>query len=216
MKYAPRRKLACGLVLLMTLLCAFPAFAGEALPTPPQSGGIGLFEALKKRASAAGGDFSLAEVTREELSAILWAASGLNRGAKGWTVPMWRGVPPYCRVYVAANDGVFLYDWKEHALEKISGENIKAKIGKQGFVRKAYFCLIFVSDAEALAQFNNPDLSAEFSQVAVGAMTQNVYLACAALKVGARYVHAMNKEEVVSALKLPQGDVPIALMLIGK
>jgi hypothetical protein len=177
---------------------------------------MGLFEALKKRSSATGGDFSLAEVTREELSTILWAASGLNRGDKGWTVPMWRGVPPYCRVYVAANDGIFLYDWKNHSLEKISNENIKGKIGKQSFVKKAYYVLIFVSDAEILSQFNSTDITRDFSHAAVGAMTQNVYLACAALQIGTRYIHAINVDEIVRALELPQGDIPIALMLLGK
>jgi nitroreductase len=211
-----RGKFLCGLFCALVLVCAVPAFAAESLPAPRQAGGMSLFEALKKRASAAGGDFSLAAVSREELSSILWAASGLNRGEKGWTVPMWRGTPPYCRVYVAAEDGVFLYDWKNQALEKISGENIKAKIGRQAFVKKAYYILIFVSDTEILSRFNNATLARDFSHVAVGAMTQNVYLACAALQIGARYVHAMNTDEIIRALKLPEGDTPIALMLLGK
>ena len=205
-----------GFIVFVFLLGAATANAGEALPAPQQTGGMGLFETLKKRSSAAGGDFSLAEVTKEELSTILWSASGINRGAKGWTVPMWRGVPPYCRVYVAANEGVFLYDWKEHSLEKISDENIKGKIGKQAFVKKAWYTLIFVSDAEILAQFKSDDISRDFSHVAVGAMTQNVYLASAALKVNTRYIHAMNSDEIIRALKLPKGDTPIALMLLGK
>lgn len=211
-----RRKFVFGFALVFTLLCAAPALAAESLPDPQQSGGMGIFEALKKRSSAAGGDFSLAEVTKEELSTILWAASGLNRGAKGWTVPMGRGLPPYCRVYVAANDGVFLYDWKNHGLEKISGENIKDKIGKQSFVKKAWYVLLFVSDADALSQFKSEETAREFSHVAAGAMTQNVYLACAALTVGTRYIHSMNMDEIVRALNLPEGDAPIALMLLGK
>ena len=208
-------KTVIALVVVAQLFVS-PALAGEALPDAQQAGGMSLFEALKKRSSATGGDFSFAEVTREELSTILWAASGLNRGEKGWTVPMWRGVPPYCRVYVAANEGVFLYDWKNHSLEKITDENIKGKIGKQAFAKKAWYSLIFVSDAEALAQFNSADISRDFSHVAVGAMTQNVYLACAALRIGTRYIHAMNVDEIVRALRLPEGDVPIALMLLGK
>jgi nitroreductase len=209
----------CGFLLPLAatvLLGAPAALAGEPLPAPQQAGGMSLFEALKKRSSASGGDFSPAEITREELSTLLWAASGLNRGEKGWTVPLWRGVPPYCRVYVAADDGVFLYDWKNHGLEKVSDENIKGRIGKQAFVKKAYYTLIFVSDEEILSQFENEDITRDFGHVAVGAMTQNVYLASAALRIGARYVHSMNTEEISRALKLPQGDIPIALMLLGK
>jgi nitroreductase len=211
-----RVKFMYGLIFVVLFAWFSPALAGETLPAPQQSGGMGLFEALKKRSSAAGGDFSPAEVTREELSTILWAACGLNRGAAGWTVPMWRGVPPYCRVYVAAGNGVFLYEWKDHSLKKVSDENIKGKIGMQDFVKKAWFVLIFVTDAEILSQFNSGDITRDFSHVAVGAMTQNVYLACAALRIGARYIHAVNTEEIVRALKLPPADAPIALMLLGK
>lgn len=211
----PRHPLVCTLAVLVLFLCAAPSFA-EPLPEPQQTGGMSLFEALKKRSSATGGDFSPAEITREELSTILWAASGLNRGVTGWTVPMWRGVQPYCRVYVAANEGTFLYDWKNHGLEKISDENIKGRIGKQAFVKKAFYVLVFVADAETLAQFNSADVARDFSHVLTGAMTQNVYLACAALHVGARYIHSMNTDEIVRALGLPEGDTPIALMPLGK
>jgi hypothetical protein len=217
MKVMSKFNVSIAVVIIAAMLLGAPlALAGEPLPAPQQTGGMSLFEALKKRSSASGGDFSLAEITREELSTLLWAATGLNRGEKGWTVPLWRGVPPYCRVYVAASDGVFLYDWKNHGLEKITDENIKGKIGKQAFVKKAYYTLIFVSDAEILSQFGSEDITRDFGHVAVGAMTQNVYLASAALRIGARFVHSMNTEEIVRALKLPQGDVPLALMLLGK
>ena len=82
------RKMFFYITAVAMLLCASPVLADEPLPDPQQSGGMSLFEALKRRSSAAGGDFSLADVTREELSTILWAASGMNRGTKGWTVPM--------------------------------------------------------------------------------------------------------------------------------
>ena len=79
-----------------------------ALPPPATEGGLGLFSALKKRSSVSGGDFSTAEVSLEELSTVLWAASGLNRGQTGWTVPMAEGLEPYVKIYVAGPDGVWL------------------------------------------------------------------------------------------------------------
>jgi hypothetical protein len=175
---------------------------------------MGLFEALKKRSSVPGGDFSLGEVTPQELSTLLWAATGLNRGTTGWTVPMAHGRPPYCRVYVADATGVSLYDWSAHSLKEISAQNIKADIGAQSFVKKAAVVLIFVSDAQALAQFG--EAAEELSHVAAGAMTQNVYLASAALGIGARYIRSLRHDAVVKALNLPKGDVPLCLMLLGK
>lgn len=210
--YSARLALACVCLLVF----AATAAAETKLPPPQISGGMSLFEALDKRSSAPGGDFSTAAISAEELSTILWAATGLNRDGKGWTVPMSRGREPYCRVYVAGERGVFLYDWKNHSLREIATENIKAKIGEQGFVRKAYYSLIFVSDAKGLAYFKNPQKERDFAQVLVGAMTQDVYLAAAALHIGARYIHSIHVEEIVRALNLPEGDLPIALMLLGK
>jgi nitroreductase len=186
------------------------------LPPPQTEGGIGVFEALKKRSSTEGGDFSAAELSPAELSTILWAASGLNRGEKGWTVPMARGMAPYCKVYVAGSNGVWLYDWASHSLKEISPDNVKAKIGSQAFVRRASHLLILVADPEVLKVFPNPEVQAEFANVLAGAMTQNVYLAAASLKLGARYIHRMDLAATKEALALGEGERPICLMMVGK
>ncbi|MDR1133765.1 MAG: hypothetical protein LBL05_06345, partial [Synergistaceae bacterium] len=110
------------------------AFAAAKLPDPQTSGGMGLFEALKLRQSAPGGGFPKGELSAQELSNILWAMSGLNRGETGWTVPMANGLPPYVRIYAATKDGTFLYDWETHSLEDISDKDIRADIGAQRFV----------------------------------------------------------------------------------
>jgi nitroreductase len=178
---------------------------------------MSLFEALKKRSSASGGDFSIAELGLPELSEVLWAASGLNRGETGWTVPMAEGLPPYVDVYVASSGGVFLYDYKAHKLIEISKENIKAKIGEQAFVKKASHILIFVANPEGLAKLRNQGAATEFADVLTGAMTQDVYLVAAALKLGARYIHSMRVEEIKAGLKLTEeGQRPIAIMMLGK
>jgi hypothetical protein len=188
------------------------------LPAPQPDGGMGLFEALKKRSSVAGGDFSLAEVTLEELSTVLWAASGLNRGYTGWTVPMAEGLEPYVKIYVAGQNGTYRYAWAENKLLEVNKDNIKAKIGGHGFVKKAYYVLILTTDQEVLGklQRSGKNYKDEFANVLVGAMTQDIYLAAAALNLGTRYIHSMDKKEVSVALKLGPDEYPIALMLLGK
>jgi hypothetical protein len=212
----PRKPFSTLVIFLTALACSGLALADIVLPPPRMEGGMGIFEALKKRASVSGGDLSPAEIKREDLSTVLWAASGLNRGTKGWTVPMANGLPPYCRIYVAGNDGLWRYDWATHSLKELSKENIKGRIAAQSFVKRAFYVLILVSDGEILATLNNEKEAAEFSQVAAGAMSQNIYLAAAALKLGARYIHSLHREAIKSALGLSQGDEPINLMLLGK
>ncbi|MDR3332906.1 MAG: nitroreductase family protein, partial [Synergistaceae bacterium] len=76
--------------------------------------------------------------------------------------------------------------------------------------------LILVGNAEALSNFKDSDKKKEFANVAAGAMTQDTYLAAAALGLGARYIHSMKRSEIKRALNLPEDDFPICLMMLGK
>jgi hypothetical protein len=192
------------------------AWADVKLPAPRMDNGVTLFDALKRRASAPGGDIPATPLSEAELSDVLWATVGLNRGQTGWTVPMANGLPPYVDVYAALADGVFLYDWKDNILREISKEDVRANIGGQRFVAATPCVLILVGNAEALSHFRDAETKKEFANVAVGAMTQDTYLAAAALGLGARYIHSMKISEVKRALSLPEDDFPICLMMLGK
>jgi nitroreductase len=200
----------------LTGISATEAWADKKLPAPQMSGGMGLFEALKKRQSAPGADFPTASLSDAELSNVLWAATGLNRGTNGWTVPMDRGLPPYVDVYAALQSGVFRYDWKAHSLVDISKKDIRANLGLQNFVASAPCSLIFVGNAESLSPINNDALKLQFSAVAAGAMTQDVYLAAASMGLGARYIHSIKEAEIRRELSLDEKDSVICLMLLGK
>jgi nitroreductase len=197
-------------------ISATVAWADKKLPPPQTSGGMSLFEALKKRQSAPGADFPTANPSDVELSNALWAATGLNRGENGWTVPMDRGLPPYVDVYAALPSGVFRYDWKTHSLLDVSKKDIRPNIGLQNFVAQAPCSLIFVANSESLSAINNESLRLQFSAVAAGAMTQDVYLAAAAMGLGARYIHSIKEAEIKRELALKDADSVICLMLLGK
>jgi hypothetical protein len=211
--------LAALLTINAIALATAPAASADdlVLPPPTTEGGPGLFTVLKKRSSVPGGDISPAEVTLEELSTVLWAASGLNRGTTGWTVPMAEGTPPYVKIYVAGEAGIWLYDWAGHALKEVSKENVKGRIAAQSFVGRAWYVLILVSDKAVAAQLGPGAASADnFIQVLAGAMTQDVYLAAGALGLGARYIHSMRVDNVREALSLPEEDYPVALMVLAR
>lgn len=189
--------------------------ASFALPEPQKKGGRAIFDALSSRASGGQSDFPTGDIPPHELSTILWAASGLNRPGKGWTVPMAMGRQPYCKIYVLGGDGAFLYDWEKHALLTVSGENVKAKISGQAFAAKAPYVLLFAADGSALASFNTPR-AAGWGETLVGAMTQNVYLAADSLGIGARYMASFNERAAREALKIDERDSLICIMPLGK
>ena len=184
------------------------------LPDPQTTGGPGLFDLLKSRASAAGSNFPTGKISREELSTLLWAATGLNRPDKGWTIPLGRGVEPYSRVYVTGEEGTFLYDWKTHSLVETSKEDGRSAVGSQAFVAASSHVLIIASDGKAIEALGAR--AAEWDDVAAGAMSQNLYLAADALGIGVRYIVGLNADAVRSLCALDPVDVPLCIIPMGK
>lgn len=187
-----------------------------SLPAPQKSGGQGVFDALATRASATQGNFPTGKISPKELSTILWAASGLNRPDRGWTVPMAMGREPYCKIYALGHDGAFRYDWKKHELVTVAREDIRPDISGQAFVAKAPYVLVFVADGKGLSSFKEPSVALSWANVAAGAMTQNVYLASGALGIGARYMASFNEAVARDALQLDKNDMGICIMPLGK
>lgn len=185
------------------------------LPAPQKTGGTPVLEAIDKRGSGAGNSFPTGAISREELSTILWAASGHNRDGRLWTVPMGMGRPPYCKIYVAMDEGVFLYNWRDHSLTGVSAENVKAALPMQDFVKKAPVSLYFVTDAAEIGNVNNP-AAPEWGPLLAGNMTQNIFLAGQTLGVGARIVYSINRDETKKRLQLADGDTPLFVMPMGK
>ncbi len=195
------------LLLAMAVLCGASARADIVLPSPQTRGGQGVFTALNERHSATPGDFPLKNVSRQELSNLLWAATGQNRSGKGWTVPLAMGNAPYNSIYVLNDSGVYRYHWKLNRLVEIGKKNVKNQVGWQRIVEMAPVVLVFVADG---------DVKREYADIATGAMTQNVYLAAASMGLEGRFVISLKENALRQALQLEEKAIPLNLMLIGK
>ena len=191
--------------------------ADVKLPPPQTSGGKPVLDALASRASASGREFPSGKISEAELSTLLWAASGLNRQPKGWTIPLAMGVEPYCRIYVAGAGGVHLYSWQDHSLQEISREDIRSKISSQPFAARASHFLIFVTDRSPLKKAGRMGVRwDEWLDVAVGAMTQNVYLAADSLGIGVRFVAMMDMTLIRKTLPIPDDEKPVCIFPMAK
>lgn len=179
------------------------------LPKPLTSGGTGIFTLLEKRASGLRNNFPTGAVSQEELATILWAATGRNRGGKGWTVPVAMGRPPHVTIYIVKDDGAFIYQKNDHRLAQITDKNIKSEVTPDKFVRNSSAILVFVADTAANKHENMDNILA-------GAMSQNVYLAADALGIKTRYLVTLNEKGIRKELKLKKTDVPLCVMPLGK
>lgn len=202
---------------LSAVLLSGSLFAGEvSLPAPAKSGGKPVLNAIADRASAHGNPFPAGKISAEEISTILWAGSGLNRPDR-WTVPFGMGVKPYVRIYLADENGVHLYKWASHALERTTDRDIRSVVSGQPFAKVAPCILVFVSDRTSLKERGRmSEHWAKWTYVAAGAMTQQIYLAADSLGIGARYVEGMDAPLLRSLLSIPEDEEPICIMPLGK
>lgn len=202
--------------LLTLAVMTAPLFAADiTLPPPQKTGGKGMFESLDKRNSAGQSTFPMGGISRQDLSTILWAASGQNRDGGKWTVPMAMGKPPYCKIYVTTEDGVYFYDWKEHKLVEVATEDVREAVPLQQFAQKAPVCLYFIVDGKGVASMSEP-LSEEGGPVLAGAMSQNVYLACESLNIGTRMIYSIKRDAAKRLFDLADDDVPLFALPMGK
>lgn len=191
------------------------ASADISLPAPRTSGGMGIYDALKARRSASLAHFPQKALSLQELSDLLWAATGLNREGKGWTTPYGMGMAPYNKIYIVSDKGVSLYDWQNHALKPVSAKNIKNRIGKQAGVAAAPVILVITSDSKAMGNITG-SRARDWAHIASGAIAQNLYLTAASLDIGARYIVSMNEDVIRQELKLGKNDIPVNIMPLGK
>jgi len=184
-----------------------------ALPKPTRGRGKSVFAALQERRTSR--TISDRHLTWQMLSNILWAAAGVNRkkgpfGIAGRTAAS-ASNSQEIEVYVALEEGVYLYDPVPHRLTPIAADDIRPMaLGKgQGMAgAKAPLRLIYVLDIERFSKagFQEPGLwdievQKSYYFVDTGLIAGNVYLFAAANGLAA-WFHNCNKPELSAALRL--------------
>ena len=208
---------ALTLFFLLSLALSLPLAAAApkdiVLPKRPSSAGQDLVTALEKRKTTR--EYAAGRLSEQDLSALLWAANGVNRPYEFRTAPSAFG-NSYIDVYVVADGGTYLYDAPGHRLMFLSAMNDRARLSGQRHVGGASHVLVLVADRDRL-----PTVAADgetlmrWAHVTAGAVAQNVYLMAAARGIGTCLVGGIKEPEVRSALGLPQSRVPLYVMPLG-
>ena len=182
------------------------------LPAPQMSGGLPLMEALARRHSTR--EFADRPLAPQELSNLLWAASGVNRPESGKrTAPSardWREVD----VYVATADGTFRYESDTHTLRRILDRDIRARTGTQDFVATAPVNLIYVADLDRM-QGTTAEHKVLYSATDTGFMAQNVYLYCASAGLATVVRGSVDRESLGITLGLGPSQRIILAQSVG-
>ena len=189
-------------VLLLLTMNTFSLYArqGETLPLPPpqRTGGMPLLEALDNRKTIR--SFRPEELQIQDLSNLLWAASGINREDGRRTAPTARN-RQQIDIYLIMADGWYLYEPREHALIRKGKEDLRQHAGTQDFVWTAPLNLIFVSDYDRMPNAS-PENQRFYSATDVGYISQNVYLFCASEGLATVARGMVDREKLREVLRL--------------
>ncbi len=203
---------AAGLVLSLAPGIALAEEPKAIQLMRPQPGsGSPFMQLLWKRMSAR--DFSPEPLPLEVLSNLLWAAFGINRPDGRRTAPT-ASNRQEIDIYVAAANGLYLYDAKANVLNSVLFEDIRAMTGRQPFVRDVAVNLVYVADYSKMGTVSNED-KILFSADATGAISQNVYLFCASEGLAARVRANMDKPALAKAMKLREDQKIVLAQSVG-
>jgi nitroreductase len=201
-----RRQANAGLVSAAILAGASGAGAEvettKVLPPPRATGGKPLIDALKLRRSIR--EYADRSLPPQVLSDLLWAAFGVNRPSGDRTAPYWRHVM-VIDVYAALADGAWLYDPKQHRLERRLDADVRSQTGTQDFVGTAPLNLIYVAHGERMQDIS-PEERRLYASVDTGFIGQNVYLFCASEGLATVFRGSVDTKKLGATMQLGDGQ----------
>jgi SagB-type dehydrogenase family enzyme len=181
------------------------------LPHVERLGGMPLMEALAVRHSSR--EFATTPLSPRLLSALLWAAYGVNRADGGRTAPSAINAQEV-DVYVALPAGAYLYDAAQHALQLVTASDVRRVTGYQDFVDNAPVDLIYVADHARMRMV--PARQREgYASVAAGAIAQNVYLYAASSGLVTVIRAWIDRDAIAEALGLTHDQQVLLSQTVG-
>jgi len=194
---------------LLAAVFAVTVFAGETvkLPPPQKTGGDGFFNVLAERRSIR--KFKDEPLSQQELSTLLWAGFGVSGTKDRRTAPTAVNKREFT-LYAILADGAYKYLPQTNELEKVSSEDLRP-LAAGNVTAPAY--ILIVADLKRAA-------SAEYGAIDSGYISQNLYLAATALKMGSCALgsfrrNADNFAKLKAALGLGEQDYPILSQAVG-
>ena len=182
------------------------------LPVPQTDAGRLLMQALKLRHSSR--EFSKKKLPLQVLSNLLWAAFGENRAeTRGRTAPSahdWEEID----VYVAAADGLYVYDAHKCVLKRVLAQDIRPQTGLQPYVADAPINLVYVADLSRMAAATEEE-KAYYSGPDAGFIAQNVYLFCASEGLATVVRGMVDRTALAKLMKLTPNQRVVLAQSVG-
>lgn len=196
-------------ILFASVACVFAVSAGAAdvmLPVPAKKGGITLNEALNLRRTIR--SYKTTQLSAKQISQLFWSAFGVNRADGKRTAPTARNCQEIT-LYLLTAKGAWIYAAKENKMIQVSSKDLRMLAGR--FKAPAYIAI--VSNRKLSG---NSARALHYAAMDVGYVSQNIYLAAAAMKLGTCAIGSMVKPAVLEKeLKLTDSEKVLLVHSVG-
>lgn len=197
--------------IIATLGLSLVCFAQQSdikLPAPQLNIGKPLMEVLKLRKTSR--EFSLQKLSLQELSNLLWAAYGINRPETGGRTAPSAMNKQEIDLYVALQEGMFLYDAKGNILKAVINKDLRPLTGTQPFVKDAPVNIVFVADQKRSGSQEQPYAVADASFI-----SENIYLYCASEGLATVVRASIDKKALGEAMNLDKSKTIVLAQTLG-
>lgn len=182
--------------------------AAISLLPPETQRGKPLMQALRDRKSER--SFADRPLTVQELSNLLWAANGINRSDGHRTAPSARNVQEF-DLYVIRQDGIYVYEPKQHQLRPIAAGDHRKSAGNDSYVAAAPLNLIYVADLSKISWTRDPNVKLRIAGLNVGFIAENVALFCSSEGLNSVPRISIDTDSLATILKLrPEQKIILA------
>jgi len=193
------------------------------LPQPALDSDFSIEKALQSRRSVR--IYKDEPLNLQTVSQILWSAQGITQEERGYRTAPSAGARFPLEVYVAIGNvegissGLYHYVPQEHHLVKIHQNDLRTELSaaalRQASVRNGAFVVIIAAVFERLTD-RYGDRGVRYTHMEVGHASQNIHLQVESLGLGTVIIGSFDDEQMKKILNLPENQIPLYLMPIGK
>jgi SagB-type dehydrogenase family enzyme len=188
------------------------------LPPPDLQSGKSLMQSLRDRKTSR--SFSPRKLPLAVLSNLLWAACGINRPEAGKrTAPSarnWQEID----VYVAMEEGLYLYNAQTHVLEPVLKKDLRKQTTtflqpSRIQIAGAPVQLIYVADYAKMGFGADEEDRIIYSSADTGFIAQNVYLYCASAGLATGVRGLVDRDALSKEMQLRDRQKIVLVQAVG-
>jgi SagB-type dehydrogenase family enzyme len=159
-------------------------------------------------------EFTTKAIPRGQISSLLWAAYGINRPESGKRTVATAVNCQDIDVYVVCEKAAYVYHAKEHRLMPVVNRDVRSLAATQEYAQLAPITLVYVSDYGRMpAGFE--DKKPIYAAFHAGSISQNVYLYCASVGLGAVVRDSVDRARLRGVFNLSEDQTIVMAQSVG-